>query len=148
MSVNDILPVACRITTPGGWLDLMDGPYRLSADAFVEQQITWRRNDVTNPFVDGAWTVMALKENVVEQLDVWIRGATTAQTTAAKEALLDALAQLNFGLEVTFDTSIAYYQCSVADVVVKAPRELRFARMLQVSASVPRQPHVRIGQVA
>lgn len=148
MSVNGILPVACRITTPGGWLDLMAGPYRLSADAFVEQQVTWRRSDVTNPFVDGAWTVMALQENVVEQLDVWIRGETTAQTNAAKDALLAALSQLHFGLEVTFDKSIAYYQCSVADVVVKSPRELRFARMLQVSASVPRQPRARIGEVA
>lgn len=140
---GDLL-VGCRLTVPGGWLDLMSGPYRLSADAFTEQETTWRRSEVASPFVEGSWTVNAVRENVTEQLDVWVRGVDTAGTSRAVQALLDALAQLNFGLEVTFDSVTAFYQCYVADVSVKTPRELRFSRMAQVSALVPRHPVARL----
>jgi len=139
--VSDVLGVKCRVTTAGGWLDLMSGPYRLSGDAFGEQAQAWRRQDVANPFVEGTWTVGALRENVVEQLNVWVRGETTADTHKAVRELLEALSQLNYGLEVQFDDVKYFYQCYVADVSVKASRELRFARMAQVSASVPRHPN-------
>lgn len=145
--MSEYLPVACRISVAGGWLDLMSGPYRLSAEAFTEQATSWRRSDVANPFVDGTWTVMATRENVVEQLDVYVRGVSTQETSGAVEALLGALAQVNFGLEVTFDKVASFYQCYVADVVVKTPRELRFARMAQVSAQVPRHPVAVVREV-
>ena len=46
------LHVTCRVTTVGGWLDLMADPYRLSADAFTDESLTWRRSEVANSFVD------------------------------------------------------------------------------------------------
>lgn len=146
--MSDRLVVGCRVTTGGGWLDLMSGPYRLSADAFTEQGVTWRRSDVSSPFVEGTWTVNAVRENVTEQLDVWVRCSSTGDLAVAVEELLGALAQLNFGLELTFDDVRSFYQCYVADVTVKSPRELRFSRMAQVSAQVPRHPVARAMRVS
>ena len=138
--MNEDLVVKARVTTPSGWLDLMSGPYHLSADALVESGYTWRRNDVTNPFVDGAWTVSAVRENVTEMLDVWVRCDTTAELAMAVKALQDVFGQLNYGLELTFDNVTYYYKCYLGDLVVKSPRELRFARMAQVTVSIPRHP--------
>lgn len=134
------LPVKCRITTAGGWLDLMDGPYRLSATAFGEQAFAQRRSDVTNPFVNGSWTVNSTLENVTEQLDVYIRADTAVAVQQAVADLQRALWQVNFGLEVVFDGVRYFYQCYCADLSVKTPREFRFSRMAQVSAQVPRHP--------
>ena len=136
----DILPVTCRLTTPGGWLVLTDGPYRLSSTAFGEQATTFRRSEVSNPFTEGSWTVNAQRENVTESLDVYVRADTPAGVQGAVSGLLEALRQLNFGMEVTFDGIQTFYQCYCADVSVKTPREFRFSRMAQVSAQVPRHP--------
>ena len=136
----DILPVTCRLTTPGGWLDLTSGPYKLSAQAFVEQATTVRRSEVSNPFVEGAWTVNSQRENVTEQLDVYIRADTAVAVQEAVSKLLEALNQVNFGMEVTIDGVQTFYQCYVADVSVRTPREFRFSRMAQVSAQIPRHP--------
>jgi len=132
--------ITCRITVPDGWLSVTSAPYSLTAEAFSESSTTWRRKDVTNPFVEGTWTVDALRENVMENLDVWIRGESNRETADATEALRDALSQLHFGIEVTFDNQRYYYNCQVADVMVKTDVPLRFAKMAHVTAQIPRHP--------
>ena len=134
------IDIKCRMTTEGGWLDLMSGPYRLSAEAFVEESLTWRRAEVSNPFVDGSWLVSAVKDNVTSAVDVYVRGATTSETSRAVNALKAAFSQMNYGIEFTVDDVTTFYQCYASDFSVKTPRELRFSRMAQFSAQVPRQP--------
>jgi hypothetical protein len=134
------IDIKCRVTTEGGWLDLMAGPYRLSAEAFVEEALTWRRAEVSNPFVDGSWLVSAVKDNITSAVDVYVRGETTAVTANAVEALKAAFGQINFGIEFTVDDVTYFYKCYASDYTVKTPRELRFSRMAQFSAQVPRHP--------
>lgn len=134
------LAISCRLTTPNGWLDVNDGVYRLAADAFGESATTWRRREASNPFVEGTWTVSAVRENMTEQLSVWVRGDYAEQTSAAVQELLDALGQRNFGLEVTFDGITRFYTCFVADARVLANGPMRVARMAQVIADIPRHP--------
>jgi hypothetical protein len=134
------LAISCRLTTPNGWLDVNDGLYRLSSDAFGESATTWRRREASNPFVEGTWTVSAVRENITEQLSVWVRGDFVEQTSAAVEELLNALSQRNFGLEVTFDGVQRFYTCFVADSRVLASGPMRASRMAQVVAEIPRHP--------
>jgi hypothetical protein len=137
----------CRITTPGGWLDLMTDPFKLSAEAFVESSLTWRKQEANNPFVDGTWVVNATKENITSVVDVYVRGETTAETTASLKALRDAFGQLNYGIEFTIDDVVYYYRCYVADYTIKTPREFRFSTMAQFSAQVPHDPNYEIREV-
>lgn len=138
MSVD--LVVSCRITTQSGWLSVNEGIYRLAASAFENEAVTWRRQDESNPFVEGTWTVNAVRENVTEKLDVWVRGANEAQTVAGIRALRDALSQLNFGVELVIDGVRRYFQCYVADVTVQRTQVFRASNMALVSAEVPRHP--------
>jgi hypothetical protein len=135
-----VLNVRCRVTTEGGWLDLMSGPYRLSAEAFVEESLSWRRAEVSNPFVDGSWLVSAVKDNITSAVDVYVRAASTAELSGAVAALKAAFSQINYGIEFTVDDVTTFYQCYAADYSVKTPKELRFSRMAQFSAEVPRHP--------
>lgn len=142
------IDVSCRVTTPNGWLELNKGIYRISTGAFEEQAQTWRRTNVANPFVEGQWTVNALRENVTEQLIVWVRGGTAAETSKGELAVVDALSQMNYGIELTVDGVKAYYTCYVADISVRRTQEFRASKMCQITAQVPRDPHVRIEEVA
>lgn len=132
--------VSARISTPDDWLELNTGLYRLQADSFADSSTTWRRNSVTNPFVEGTWTVNALRENVQETLSVWVKGDGVTSTLQAVEALKTAFSQLTYLLEVTFDAEMYTYHCQVADCQVLASRELRHAGIAQVVLSIPRHP--------
>lgn len=134
------LDVVCRVTIPGGWLTLTSGVYSLTPESFTSTGTTWRRKDVTNPFVEGTWTVDALRDNQTETLDVFVTAETSMQLEDAVEAVIDALSQLNYGIEITFEGVKRTYTCWVADVVVKTDQPLRFATMAQITAQVPRHP--------
>ena len=56
--------ISARISTADDWLELNSGLYRLHADSFADSSTSWRRDEVTNPFVEGSWTVNALRDNV------------------------------------------------------------------------------------
>lgn len=134
------LLVKARVSVDGDWLDLMADPYRLSGEALVESSTSWRRNDVSSPFVHGSWTVAAVMENVQENIDVYVRAGDSESLQQAVLTLCRPFSQPNYLLEIQFDTAKVVYQCYVADFSVKASRELRFARMAQVTFTVPRDP--------
>lgn len=136
-----------RITTPGGWLDLMADPYRLAADSFVDETLTWRKQEVTNPFVDGTWVVNATKENITSVVDVFVRTDSTLETAMAVKALRDVFSQVNYGIEFLIDDVVYFYRCYVADYSVKTPREFRFSTMAQFTAQVPHDPNFEIREV-
>jgi len=136
--------ISCRISTPADWLELNSGPYRLEASSFADEQTTWRRDDIDNPFVEGSWTVNALRENVVVPLSVWVRGAAEydyATTTARGiETLKEMFSQRNFLLEFNEDGELYTYVCYVSDFTVSRTREFRHEGIAQFTAQVPRHP--------
>lgn len=134
------IDIKCRVTTPGGWLNLMEGPYRLTGDAFAEDSVTWRRQEVQNAFVEGSWLVNAVRENVTSAVDVWVRCDTHADLAKALEDLRAAFCQINYGLEFTVEGVTYYYRCYAADYSIQTGREFRASRMAKFAAQVPRHP--------
>ena len=134
------IDIKCRVTTPGGWLDLMSDPYKLTADAFSEEALQWRRQEVKNTFVDGSWLVSATRENITTNVDIWARCATSKDLAFAIERLKEAFSQINYGLEFTVEGVTYYYRCYAADFSVQTSREFRASRMAKFAAQVPRHP--------
>lgn len=134
------IDIKCRVTTPGGWLDLMDGPYTLTGEAFVEDAVTWRRQEVQNPFVEGAWLVNAVRDNVTSAVDVWVRCDTNVELSVALETLREAFCQINYGIEFTVEGVTYYYRCYAADYTISTGREFRASRMAKFAAQVNRHP--------
>lgn len=129
-----------RVSTPTDWLYLNSGVYRLHADSFAESAETWRKDEVDNPFVEGSWTVNALRENVTETLSVWVKDSSLRTTLLAAEVLRDAFRQRNYTLEATFNDLRCTYTCYVADSSVNVQREFRHAGMALVTFTIPRHP--------
>jgi len=134
------IAIGCRVTTPGGWLDLMSGPYQLAGDAFAEESVQWRRQEVASPFVEGSWLVNAVRDNASTQVAVWVRGGDAAGTQAATQVLKDAFSQINYGIEFTVNGAKTYYQCYAADFSVQSSREFRFSSMVKFVAQVSYHP--------
>jgi len=136
------MDVQCRVTTPGGWLDLMSGPYQLSAEAFLDEQVQWRRQEVASPFVEGTWLVNAVRDNATTQIVIWVRGTSSAEVVAAVQALKDTFSQINYGVEFTVNGAKQFFQCYAADYSVQTSREFRASRMAKFTAEITYHPVV------
>lgn len=134
------MDLECRVSTAGDWLHLNEGIYRLTADSFEDEATTWRRTDVSNPFVEGSWTVNALRENVMESLSIWVRGDRYTTTAQGVEILKTVFSQINYVLQAAFDGERRTYTCYVGDFSVNATRELRHAKVAKFTVQIPRHP--------
>jgi hypothetical protein len=138
------LKIGARMTTNMGWLDLNDGPYRLEASAFAERTVSWRKREVQSDYVEGTFIVNAVRENVTETLNVWVRGETHYELAMARERLEDALCQLTYRISFRTSDVTRYWECSVADYTVATQREFQHACIALVRATVPRHPEEQL----
>lgn len=136
--------ISCRISTAADWLELNSGPFRLEGESFAEEATTWRKDDIDNPFVEGTWTVNALRENVVETLNIWVRGdaayADALTTSRGLETLKAVFSQPNYLIEFNQDGELYTYVCQVADFSISRTREFRHEGIAKFSAQIPRHP--------
>lgn len=137
--------VAARIGTKYGWLYVGEGTqYRIAAGSFEDQSVSFRRSEVTNPFVEGTFVVNALRENVTESLQVWVEDRPRLPLQDAVEALAAAVSQVSYVMQVQIRSDVFTWNCYAADYSVVTKREFIHARMAQVSAEIPRHPaHTR-----
>lgn len=134
---------AARISSPYGWLYLGQGTqYRIGAASFAEQSVTFRRSEVTSPYVEGTFVVNALRENVTETLEVYVEGRESLSVTAATRALGAALSQVSYTMQVQLRRDVFTWNAYAADHTVSTRRELLHARIAQVTAQIPREPAV------
>jgi hypothetical protein len=123
-------------------LDINDHVAYRCAAQLLGGQVTWRRNQVTSPWVDGAVTVSRAREMVTEQLGVEVFGADATELEAHVTTLIQAFQQSSFTLTVTVESLAHGYACEAADINYaqfwNGPRLV--ARQAQLVFSVPRQP--------
>ena len=132
----------------GDWLSLTDGDiYRVQGDTMAEYRVSMRRQETTNPYVDGTYLINAVRENVEETLSVFVYAPDHLRLVEAVDAVVDAFTQLTYRTYVEIDGSCRVWSCYAAsEVSVQSGREFKHARMAQVSVTVPRLPaitHVR-----
>lgn len=147
---NDLLDLSAQIQAPGGWLDLEDeaNGYWLHNESFKQSSVTHRKTDISSEWVEGSFTTRGVRENVVEQVSVYVQGATPYQLQTRLKALTDALEQLTFQMVVRFGDSQQTWTCEMADYTVVTQQEYRFATMALVQANVPRLPGAALIQVS
>ena len=139
----DTLPIRCRIDTGGQWMDINDGKhYNLEASTLSEASVQWRRKEVQSPYLPGTWVVNAVKDNVLENLVVWVSGDDHYEMSQHLYRLTDALDQLYYAIWWRVDTDEYAWHCQVSDYQIVSDRDLRHASVCKVVAKVPRYPEV------
>ena len=144
------LDVGATILTPTGWVNLEDeaGGYWLAADSFTESVTSHRKTEIDSEWMEGSFISRGVQAVVVEKVSVYVKGATPYQLAARLKRLTDGFNQLAFSMVVRFGDNQETWDCNLSDYTLSAKQEMRFATMVLVNASVPRQPTVVRAQVA
>ena len=118
------------------------------SQSFLGGQMSWTRNQVTSPYLDGAVTVNRTRGMVTEQVVVEVLGGPSQALLQANVAtLLAAFSQDSYLLTVIIATTSYEYLCEAADYQIAWTGPRFFAKQAQVTFSMPRQPIPVVGGV-
>lgn len=137
----DNLTISCRVSVPEGWLEINDGhKYSLTAESLVATQRTWRRQEVSSPFVDGTFTVNAVLENISLPVSLYVYGADHGDMVRNLEAVTAAFEQFDYILAIRRGEHAEVWRCQLSDSSIDTRREFQHARMAMVTFPVPCYP--------
>lgn len=134
------LDVAMDVSTPAGPLHLNQAPYMLGAETLGSTSVTHRRTEATNPFVEGAYTVNALRENVTTPVSIWVRASTPGGLGTALEALTSAFDQSMFIVDTRVVDWTMRWQCFASDYSIGLQREFLHATVALVDVQLVHHP--------
>ena len=149
------LEVECYISTSanatnsinGTWLSLNDKEtFTIAKGSFEETAVQFRREEVTNPFVEGKFLVNALRDNITTSLIIRASGTRTYDTQYAVQQLTDALSQVTFKMITIIDGAKKVYNCYASDFSISSPQEMMHSRMATVSAQITHAPVVVLSE--
>jgi hypothetical protein len=136
----------CRITGPYGWINLDDHQnYIVAAESFAASATTWRRTQVTGPYVAGKFTVSAVPDQVTENVTIYVLGESQTEMQINLANLIDAVSQPAFELQWSADNAVYIWQCDCADYTVDFVAANLYARHLAVKLQIPRNPVLGMG---
>lgn len=140
------------VTAVAGGINLDGGQdvngYELHADTRGTAQITWRKQSVDNPWVEGSYDVLAVRGNVTETVAVWVYGGPRGglgnnglfrQRLIALEALVSSS---SWSLVWTVGDLTENWDCTYSDYAVETQREFQYATQGIFRAQVVRRPSV------
>lgn len=140
--------LAVKISSPTGWYDLEDGlHYAIHGDSFASFQQTWRKTEINSPWIEGSYPVNAVRENVTEQLAVWVSGETAREEREYRDKLIATIEQYSYMLMVRFGDVAEYWNCFASDYSVETQKEFLWAQLSVVRANVTRLPAKQVVDV-
>jgi hypothetical protein len=143
------LDVAFAINTPLGWVEIEDpiNGYELHAEAFAQRSVSHRKTDVSNDWTQGTYTSRSVLDNITEQVDFYVGGATTFECRARLKVVTDAFDSLRYQARYRMEDYQETWSCTVADYTLEANQPLAYAKLVLVRAKIPRHPVALVEQV-
>lgn len=138
--------VAMSVTITRSSLGLLDLDindhlnYIVAGPEFLGGQMSWERNQVSSPFVDGDFTVNRRRQNVTENVVIEIMAGSGLELQVNTRVLTQAFSQDEFYMKVEINRATSIYLCEAADyrLITSGPRYV--AHQIQSVFSVPRRP--------
>ena len=144
--MSDIV-LSVRVSFDGDWVELNVAPYRVGDGSFEESAVAFRRQTVTSPFLEGEFVVTALRGNVNESLNVWVKESDAFALQMSLKTLKAAFGQPQFTLERTVENVKTTFYCYASDYAVTTQRPLLHANMAQFKATRVREPGYTLEEV-
>jgi hypothetical protein len=138
------LPLSVLMSTPVGDVELNAAPFRVAGETFSSISVSHRRQEVTNPFVEGTYVVNSLRENLTTPLSVWVSGPTKSQLALSLDMLKSACDQSLFTVRVTVEDWVQNWQCFSSDYTVGLQREYLHATMALVDIQLNHHPGAKV----
>jgi hypothetical protein len=130
----------------GGGIDIGNGQtYDVHAESRDKRQITWRKQSVENPWVEGTYDTQAVRGNVTENVVVWVYGASPSDFRNNLENLVAYVDTPNWALRWVYpDGMQELWDCTFSDYSVETQREFQYANQGICRINVQRRPRVTI----
>lgn len=100
------------------------------------EPVTWRREKVKSPYVDGEFLVTAVKETSGLSLRLIVQGTSLANLEANNKALVDAFSQFTYQVTIGAHT----WKCEPADYMVGLKWQMHGFMVNPVTLLAPRHP--------
>lgn len=121
-------------------LDLNDHVnYFVSATVFGGT-VSWRRQTVQSPFVEGQFTVGAVRDQVEDKFAIEVKGAGQVELQDNLRTLIDAFSQSTFNLTLQLDAAPYTYSCEASDYAIDWTQTRWHNRQVLVTFSLRRSP--------
>jgi hypothetical protein len=115
--------------------------YEMHADTRNTMGTTWRKQSVSNPWVEGSYDVIAVRENIIEAVVVWVYGnGSNAAFRQRVNFLEQAIAQPSYSIAWTVGDESELWDCTYSDYSVETQREWQYATMGIVRMQIGRRP--------
>lgn len=132
----------------GNWIDFSNGTtYKVGKGTLENSAVTFRRDEVTNSFIEGKFTVNALRENITEAIVIYAYGNTIAGLKTSVDALTSILGQTSFQARVTLENSQRLWRCWASDYTVNITNELYHNRQAIINIQLQRLPQETVSTV-
>lgn len=122
--------------------------YYVAQQQFMGGTMTWTKNQITSPYVDGATTVNRTRGQVTEPVTIEVLGTSDTVLQTNMATLINAFSQDSYDLLIAIGAANYQYQCEAADV-----QQARWTvsgllfKQQQIVFQVPRQPVPILGGV-
>lgn len=138
------LDLSAKVQGRGGWVDLEDGQYfSLHAESFASAAQSWRKQQINNDYVEGTYTLSAVRENVTEAVSIWVRGETHLVWRQNIEVLTSAFTQIGFQFMRRMSDLVEYWTItSPADFSIATEQAYWHSRIGLFQAQLSRLPKV------
>lgn len=139
---NDIaLSVTVTRTELGlGDLEINDGTTYICTPKLDPGAVSYRREQVKSPFVDGTFTISRVKDQTEFQLVVDVLGSTHSAMQSAVGTLIDAMTQDEFTLKVVIDGATYSWTCEAGDYAMGWSNAHFASTRTAVAFTLPRKP--------
>lgn len=115
--------------------------------SFFGGTMSWTRNQVGSPFIDGSVTAYRTKQMVQEPVQIECLGGDAVELAANIATIYQAFMQDDFNVTIAFNGVTYTYQCEAADVTMLWTGPRLIADQGQLNFSVPRQPNPLVGVI-
>lgn len=138
------LNLQLAINNFGSWLELDDeGDYELGAGTMSEIASGLRERKIEGEWVEGEFTVSAVRTNEIVPVEVWVRAPNPLALQQRLQTLKDAFQkQLQYTMRLRWDNVQELWSCQPARLRVVSSGPLMMALEAQLVAEVPRLPSI------
>lgn len=126
-------------------LDINTGYYRIAGPDIMSGQVTWQRQQVSAPWVDGEVTVARRRGNVMEPLTVYVTGSDQSTLNTNIQDLIWAFTQDRYTLSITIGAQQHDWDCEAADYSVRVSTPYMKSLYVPVTFQIMRKPLPLLG---
>lgn len=123
-----------------GDLNLNDHVNYYVAPGIFGGTVSWRRQTVQSPWIEGTFTVGAVRDQVEDKFTVEVKGADQAGLQTNLQNLINAFSQSSFNVTVQLDTAYYTYACEASDYTIDWTNTRFMAKQVQVTFNLRRSP--------